>query len=222
MKRLSIILGLLLACMVQAQAQKISGGIKAGMNVSTWGGEAVESFANTLGVSEATLSTGGLKPGFHAGGYLAIPVNEYFSLEPGLYYSRKGMSVEHIFNQNSFLKMRAKVTNEAHYLDLPVLAKFNIGNGFQLFAGPQISYLVHNKVRAEAGILGFSYDQAVDWNTGLRDFDFALAGGIGYQFTNGLQLNATYDHGLTSLDQGRSNLDIYNRAVKFSVGYTFR
>jgi hypothetical protein len=222
MKRLMLVIGIFLACLVQAQAQKISGGIKAGMNTTTWSGDAVGAFANALGVSGGTITATGFKPGFHLGGYLDIPVGANFSLEPGLYYSTKGMQAQHTFNQNSLLKMRATITNEAHYLDLPVLAKFTFDNGFQLFAGPQLSYLLHNQVRAEAGLLGMSYDYAVDWNAGLRDFDFALAGGIGYQFTNGLQLNATYDHGLTSLDQGRSNFDIYNRALKFSVGYTFR
>lgn len=221
MKKLTLFLGLFLALIVQAQAQKISGGIKAGVNMTSWGGEAAQSFSNALGLSGGSLTAAGLKPGFHAGGYLAIPVSQYFSLEPGLYYSNKGAQVEHVFNQNSFLKMRAKITNEAHYIDLPVLAKVTIGDGFQLFAGPQVSYLVHNRVRAEAGILGFNYEQHVDWKQGLRDFDFALAGGVGYQFNNGVQLNATYDHGLTSLDQ-RSNFDVYNRAVKLSVGYTFK
>lgn len=221
MKKLTLLLGLFLACIFQAQAQKISGGIKAGMNMSTWGGESVMSMANALGLNAGTVMGAGMLPGFHAGGYLAIPVNEYFSLEPGLYYSQKGMQVEHLFNEGSFLNMRANITNEAHYLDLPLLAKFKIGEGFQIFAGPQLSYLVHNRVRAEASILGFSYDQHMDWDQGLRTFDFALAGGVGYQFSNGVQLNATYDHGLTSLDQGRSNFDVYNRAVKLSVGYTF-
>lgn len=221
MKKLTLLLGLFLACIFQAQAQKISGGIKAGVNMNSWGGEAVESFTSALGLAPGSLMGAGIKPGFHVGGYLAIPVNEHFSLEPGLYYSTKGMEVEHLFNQNSFLKVRANISNEAHYLDLPVLAKVTVGDGFQIFAGPQVSYLVHNRVRAEAGILGFNYEQHMDWNQGLRDFDFALAGGVGYQFSNGVQLNATYDHGLTSLDQ-RSNFDVYNRAVKLSVGYTFR
>lgn len=206
---------------IQAQAQKIVGGIKAGLNMTSWGGQAVESFTNGLGLSSGSVMAAGVKQGFHIGGYMNLPVTERFSIEPGLYYATKGMQVEHVFNRNSFLKMRANIINEAHYLDLPVLAKITTASGFQFFAGPQLSYLVHNRVRAEAGILGFNYEQHIDWDQGLRDFDFALAGGVGYQFGNGIQLNATYDHGLSSLDQ-RSNFDVYNRAVKLSVGYTFR
>lgn len=220
MKKITLILGLFLACLVQAQAQKLNGGIKAGLNTTTWGGDAVESFSEALNSSGAFKKE--IKTGYHIGGFLNIPVNQYLIIEPGLYYSTKGMKVEQTFSQNSFLKARADITNESHYLDLPVVAKVNLGQGFQLFAGPQVSYLVANKVRGEAGILGFSLEQDFDWNKGLREFDFGLTGGLGYQFINGFQLNVAYDHGLTTLDAGKSNFDVYNRAVKFSVGYRFR
>lgn len=221
MKKLTFLLGLMLACLVQVQAQKISGGIKAGVNATTWGGDAIGSVQEAVGINSA-LAIGPLKTGFHVGGFLSIPINEHFLIEPGLYYSTKGLKVEQTLTQGNFLKVRADITNEAHYLDLPVLAKVRLGQGFQVFAGPQVSYLTANKVRAEAGLFGLSYEQDFNWNQGLRKFDFALTGGVGYQFINGVQLNLAYDHGLTSLDEGKSNFEAYNRAVKFSVGYLFK
>lgn len=220
MKKLTFLLGLMLACLVQVQAQKISGGIKAGVNGTTWGGDATQS------VQEALSGTGALtispKAGFHVGGFLSIPVTERLLIEPGLYYSTKGLLIEQTFAPASFLKVRTDITNESHYIDFPVVAKVTIGQGFQLYAGPQVSYLAANKVNAEAGLFGLSYEQDFDWNMGLRKFDFALTGGVGYQFHNGVQLNLGYDHGLSSLDEGSSNFEAYNRAVKFSVGYRFR
>lgn len=220
MKKLTLILGLFLACFAQAHAQKVGVGFKAGLNATSWGGDAVSSFSEALDYSGAMQKE--IKTGFHVGGFLNIPLGQHFSIEPGLLYSTKGMTVEQTFLQNSFLKVRADITNESHYLDLPVLARVNLGGGLQLFAGPQLSYLLANKVRGEAGILGFSMEQDIDWKTGLREFDFGLSGGLGYQFMNGIQLNVAYDHGLTTLDAGKSNFDVYNRAVKLSVGYLFR
>lgn len=220
MKKLTLLLGLFLACMVQAQAQKISGGIKAGVNTTSWGGDAVQSFSEALNSTSALKKE--IKTGFHLGGFMNIPLSQHFAIEPGLYYSTKGMTVEQTISTNSFLNLRADITNESHYLDLPVVAKVTLGQGFQIFAGPQVSYLLANKVRGEAGLLGFSFEQEVDWESGLREFDFGLTGGIGYQFLNGIQLSAGYDHGLTTLDAGKSNFDVYNRAVKFSVGYVFK
>lgn len=45
---------------------------------------------------------------------------------------------------------------------------------------------------------------------------FALSGGVGYLFTNGIQLQAGEDQGFPSLNSGKSNIDHCNRAVKFS------
>lgn len=220
MKKLTFLMMVLLACLTQVQAQKIGGGIKAGVNGTTWGGDATQSVQEALsGTGSFTISP---KAGFHLGGFLSIPLSEKVLIEPGIYYSAKGLRVEQTFAQSSFLKVRTDITNEAHYIDLPVVARLTIGQGFQLYAGPQVSYLAANKVSAEAGLFGLSYEHNFDWNQGLRKFDFALTGGMGYQFMNGVQLNLGYDHGLSSLDEGRSNFEAYNRAVKFSVGYRFR
>lgn len=210
-----------MAGFMQAQAQQISGGIKAGLNVSGWEGDVSRAIGDIIG--ETSILPGTIKQGYHVGGYLSIPLGQHFSLEPGLYYSTKGIEASYTYEANKFLKIKATVTDDAHYIDLPLLAKVELGNGFQLYAGPQLSYLVANKISGEAGIMGFSYEQDINWESGFRRFDFALAGGLGYQFVNGIQLNAGYDHGLSSLiDAGNSNVDVYNRVVKFSVGYTFR
>jgi hypothetical protein len=220
MKKLFLLFGILAASFSQLQAQHISGGIKAGMNVSGWGGNVSQAIADLVG--ETSILPGIIKQGYHVGGFLSIPLGQQFVIEPGLYYSTKGIEANYTYAANNFLKLNATVTNDAHYLDLPVLAKVQFGNGFQLFAGPQLSYLVANNIKGKAGILGFSYEQNIDWKSGFREWDFGVAGGIGYQFTNGIQLQAGYDHGLSSLDDGKSNIDLYNRAVKLSVGYKFR
>ncbi len=220
MKKLFLLFGILAVSFSQLQAQEISGGIKAGMNISGWGGDASQAIADLVG--ETSILPGTIKQGYHVGGFLSIPLGQQFILEPGLYYSTKGIEAKYSYAANNFLKLNATVTNDAHYLDLPLLAKVQFGNGFQLFAGPQVSYLVANNIKGEAGILGFSYEQDIDWKSGFREWDFGISSGLGYQFTNGIQLQAAYDHGLSSLDNGKSNIDLYNRNVKLSLGYRFK
>ena len=221
MKKLFLVIGILAASFSQLQAQKLNGGIKAGMNATSWGGDVSQALADLVG--QTSILPGTIKQGYHVGGFLSIPLGQQFILEPGLYYSTKGIEANYTYGvANNLLKLKGNLVNDAHYLDLPVLAKVQLGNGFQLFAGPQLSYLLANKVRAEAGIMGFSYEQDFDWKSGFREWDFGLAGGVGYQFTNGIQLQAGYDHGLRSLDSGKSNIDLYNRAVKLSLGYKFK
>jgi hypothetical protein len=47
-----------------------------------------------------------------------------------------------------------------------------------------------------------------------------LTGGIGYQFSNGLNITAAYDHGLSKVD-AIQNLNSYNRSFKVGLGLSF-
>lgn len=197
-------------------------GLRAGYSLSTWGGQSVEDFAN-LGEEFGAFKTEPTS-GFHAGAYVNIPVAPNFAIEPGVQYSQKGMRVSQRFlgeNNFGFLSPRIDVTSNMHYIDVPLLAKYQSDGGFQLYAGPQFSYLVDHDVVAEAGVLGFSFEQNFASNQGFRKFDVGITAGIGYQMPNGLNLSAGYDYGLSSLDEGNSNVEAYNRVAKVSVGYQF-
>ena len=118
------------------------------------------------------------------------------------------------------LGINAKAQLQLNYLELPVLLKANIG-GLQLFAGPQISYLVNSDLKVSAGALGFnvlSYKLPV--TSQFNHWDAGITGGIGYQFNNGINLSASYDHGLSKVDANK-NIDAYNRMMKIGVGFTF-
>ena len=204
-----------------AQAQ-VRFGIRGGLNVSRWQGDAVNSLHELVQLSNGTAQTKSLRS-FHAGGYVALPLTSFLTLEPGLYYSQKGYTLNGTFSSNTldFINARATATNRSHYLDLPVLAKVYLTEGFHMFAGPQVSYLIHNSVRARASVLGFSLlNQELNATNNLQKWDVGLTGGIGYKFENGFNLQAAYDHGLRRLDTG-NNFDTYNRVVKVSLGYEF-
>lgn len=203
----------------QAQARF---GLRGGLNVARWQGDAVSTLHDLVQLSNGTAQTESLRS-FHAGGYVALPVTTFLTLEPGLYYSQKGYTLNGTFSSGTldFINARATVTNRSHYLDLPVLAKVYVTEGFHLFAGPQVSYLVHNSVRARAGVLGFSLiNQQLNATDNLQRLDVGVTGGLGYKFGNGFNLQAAYDHGLRRLD-ARNNSDAYNRVVKVSLGYEF-
>ena len=86
---------------------------------------------------------------------------------------------------------------------------------------PQVSFLVKNNLKLDAGILGFSlFSRNLDITNNFNKTDIALAGGAGYQFDNGFNINAGYDYGLSKVDKN-SNFKAYNRVVKVSVGFSF-
>ncbi|KAA9333297.1 PorT family protein [Hymenobacter busanensis] len=204
------------------KADGVRFGIRAGVNVADWSGDAVQSVVDLAELTNGAI-TKEQRTGFHAGAYVSLPVGARFVIEPGLQYSEKGMALVGRVPLEQFDFLNAKVTATARmaYVELPVLAKAYLTPGLYLYAGPQASYLVSNKVRVQAGALGFSaYSHDFDVRKQFRDVDFSVTGGAGYQFANGLGLSAGYDYGLSSLDKN-NRFDAQNRAIKASVNFTF-
>ncbi|ALD22167.1 porin family protein [Hymenobacter sp. DG25A] len=197
-------------------------GIKAGVNVADWSGDAVNSVMDLADFTEGAV-TKEMKPGFHAGLYATLPLGEHFAIEPGALYSEKGMQLSGKipFEQFDFLNTRVTATARMAYLDVPVLLKAYLTPGFYLYAGPQASFLLSNKVRLQAGALGFSaYQHDFDVKDQFRPVDFGVVGGLGYQSDMGLGISAGYDYGLSSLDKN-NRFDAQNRVIKASLNYSF-
>lgn len=197
-------------------------GIRAGVNVSDWSGDAVRSVMDLAGYTNGAV-TKEMKTGFHAGLYATLPIAPGFSIEPGVLYSEKGTRLIGTlpFKQFDFLNARVTATSRMAYIDVPVLAKVNVTPGFYLFAGPQASFLLSNQVRVEAGALGFNaFQQNFDIKDQFRPVDFSVTGGLGYQHSSGIGLSAGYDYGLSSLDKN-NRFDAQNRVIKVSLNYSF-
>ncbi|QNP53333.1 porin family protein [Hymenobacter qilianensis] len=197
-------------------------GLRAGVNVADWSGDAVQSVLDVAELTNGAV-TREMKPGFHAGLFATLPLGSHFAIEPGLIYSEKGTQLAGRvpFEQFDFLNTRVTATARMAYIDVPVLAKAYLTRGLYIYAGPQASYLVSNKVRVEAGALGFSaFKQDFDVRNQFRELDFGVVGGLGYQFDSGLGLSAGYDYGLSSLDKN-DRFDAQNRVIKASVNFSF-
>ncbi|QIL76513.1 porin family protein [Hymenobacter sp. HDW8] len=197
-------------------------GLRAGVNVADWSGDAVQSVLDVAELTNGAV-TREMRPGFHAGLYATLPLGARFAIEPGLVYSEKGTQLAGRvpLERFDFLNARVTATSRMAYIDVPVLAKAYLTRGFYIYAGPQASYLVSNKVRVEAGALGFSaFKQDYDVRNQFRELDFGVVGGLGYQFDSGLGLSAGYDYGLTSLDKN-DRFDAQNRVIKASVNFSF-
>jgi hypothetical protein len=200
---------------------KASFGVKGGLSSARMEGEALNSLDNLMDFTGGRISTTS-RSGFFAGGNVSIPVSQNFSIEPGLYYTQKGYEMKGDLQWKAvdFLSAAATAKLDAQYIDLPLLLKANMG-GFQVFAGPQVSYLVNADLKTRAGILGINLlNKSWDVSDQYNRWDAGITGGIGYQFKNGLNLSAAYDHGLSRVDVNQS-LEAYNRAFKIGLGMNF-
>jgi hypothetical protein len=197
-------------------------GINAGLNRSTWKGDAVGSLQNLVELSNGIITTSP-RNGFYAGGFLEMPLGGKISLQPGVYYSQKGYALKGnlVTDKFDFLGVTARAQLQSHYIDIPLVLKAEVAPGLQVYAGPQLSYLVKNDLRMDAGLLGFSIvNTNMDVTEQFNRADIAVTGGASYTFDNGFLINAGYDHGLSRLDKN-SNFKSYNRTFKVGVGFRF-
>lgn len=219
-KRILLIASVAIASVSFAQSQP-SFGVRGGLSNAGMRGDAVNSLNNIIDYTNGMVTTTN-KNGFYAGGYTSIPVGKIVSVEPALYYAQKGyeMRGDVSIKGLDFLGANAKATLNAQYIDLPVTIKANF-NGFQVFAGPQVSYLVQSDLRTTAGVLGFNLlNKKMDVTEQFNRWDAGITGGVGYQFKNGANITAAYDHGLSKVDANQ-NMNAYNHAVKVGIGFSF-
>lgn len=199
-------------------AQTPSFGVKAGVASSGIRGDAVDNFDNLLDFTNGRVTTNDYT-GFFAGGFGTLPLSKNISIEPGIYYSQKGYEINGALNVKGidFLNAGAKAVLLSQYIDMPVLLKADFG-GFQVFAGPQISYLVKADLKTTAGVLGINLlNKTMDATPQFNRWDAGITGGIGYRFTNGISISASYDYGLSKADANQ-NVNAYNRAIKLGIG----
>ena len=196
-------------------------GVRAGIISSGIRGDAPGNLNQLLDKTNGYLQTSN-RTGFFAGVNSSIPITENFSIEPGLYYTQKGYDLAGKFDMKGikFLGANAKTALQTQYIDLPVLLKANF-NGFQIFAGPQVSYLANANLKTTAGVLGINIlNKKIDVSNQFNRWDAAVTAGIGYQFTNGINIMASYDYGLMKVDASQ-NVNAYNRAIKVGIGVSF-
>jgi hypothetical protein len=223
MKKLSFILFVtVLSVSVSAQKSAATFGVKAGLSNSGFRGDAVGNLNDLLDFTDGMVTTNN-RTGLFAGAYATLPLGGIISLEPGLYYTEKGYEVKGELGLKGleFLGANAKAQLQQQYIDIPLLLKADLGGGLQVFAGPQVSYLAKSNLKTTAGLLGFNLlNKTMDATDQFNRWDMGVTGGVGYQFTNGLNLSASYDYGLSKVDANK-NVNGYNTAFKVGIGFRF-
>jgi hypothetical protein len=219
-KKILLFCSLAFSSIIFAQTSP-SFGVRAGLSSAKMSGEAANNLNDLLDFTNGGV-TANSHTGFFGGGYVNIPLTSQLSVEPALYYTQKGYELRGELNVKGldFLGANAKAKLTSSYIDLPILLKGNF-SGFQVFAGPQISYLTKADLRTTAGLLGFNLlNKTMDATEQFNRWDAGITGGVGYQFANGLNVTAAYDHGLSKADKNK-NMEAYNRSFKLGLGISF-
>ena len=180
-------------------AQETKFGLKAGLNVANFGGDAED--AKSL-------------VGFHVGGFAEIKLSDKFAIQPELLYSAQGANEEY-----SEFGAPVEITQNLGYLNIPVMAKYYVAEGFSLEAGPQIGFLLNAKIKAEYE--GESEDESN--KDAFKSIDFGVNFGAGYDFTENFSAGVRYNLGLSNIAETEDGDDfkINNSVFSVSIGYKF-
>jgi len=135
------------------------------------------------------------KSGYHFGGLVEMRVFKNLSIQPELLYSVQGAKVDTALDGVEDLDFK--------YVTIPVMAKFYLNENLSLEAGPQFAFLAD--------------DNAGD-TFKTKSFDLSLAGGLSYDITRNIFLQARYIAGLSEVSD---NADIKNTNIQLSLGLKF-
>lgn len=172
----SFILIAMFALTQTANSQDIAIGIKAGVNL-----------ANMTDVEGASPGT---RVGAHIGPFVKLPISENFSIIPELLYSMKGSEIS-----ESILGLTFEMQTNLDYLEIPIMANYQLDNGLNFELGPYVGILLSAKSTVD--ILGVSED--LDIKDQMNTVDFGIGLGLGYRLESGLGFGARYSLGLASL-----------------------
>jgi hypothetical protein len=214
------ILSILISAHSFAQVKPV---IKAGIINATWKGDADATLTSVLDKTNGMLDSRS-RNGFYIGAAVDLPLNEMISIEPGLIYTQRGYGLKGnlTINQLKIDALNARATSQMHYVDLPVLIKLKPAGGFTVFAGPQVSYLIKNNLRADVNVLGFSLvNTNLDITNQFNRLDVGVTGGIGYESESGIGVSAAFERGFNRLDKNQ-NFSVFNQGIKVGLTYRFQ
>jgi len=153
-----------------------------------------------------------MKLGPTLGGFMNIGVHENFSIQPEvmLFYRQSKMETGSVKDDFRQWGMQVPV----YFLGQTYTnsGKFYAGVGPYLGLGFDAKYKDADK----------DLYKKVNGKTDMNRWDFGLGALVGYEFSNGVQVNAGYQLGLIDqLDALKDDASMRNQAVSLGVGYRF-
>jgi hypothetical protein len=179
----------LLAFLTLAVAAQAQFGIRAGLGSTNYSIGDVQFAFNSV-----------IRP--HLGAYYGIKATEKFTVEPGIFYAGKGF-------KDVPLGTTQELQEIFSYLDIPVLARYSVSPAFNVFAGPQVGFLL-------ARTFTKGSEKSTD-TAPVGGYEIGGVFGVGYQLTPELNLQASYDFGIAPFKYFQA--DVNNTVFKLSLGY---
>lgn len=231
-----LLLPLFLLISISAHTQEVYVIPQVGFNINTY------DFQET----HSSSSNQTLRPGLSAGVGFNIALDELrtFIIQPEINYSMRNSLIDHVLidpSQNPSSGMGSlRETSMLHYLEIPVLARFDFGINTRYYfnLGPSFAYAVGGREKLESSVLNIeSYNRSADFDNRFNRINWAalIGGGIEFPFNDGfIVVDARFAWGFKTLYKSREIQSIdetgapstnmigpegKNRIFTLSIGY---
>jgi hypothetical protein len=125
---------------------------------------------------------------FYAGLYVDFSISDHFRLSPELFFSRRGRKLD-------FDPIQTTISIISNDLVLPVMMKFTFLKRFQVYTGPEFSYVLSRDSK------GVKFSSSSKSKT-EKSFDIALSAGGSIRIIKNLYIDLRYNLGL--IDQAKT------------------
>ena len=184
----------------------ISGGVKAEANLSNFILDDMPNTKSNMGF------------GASLGGFMKVGFSEHFALQPELLFHFKSSEMENKISG-------AKTDYQYWGMEIPVYAvgQINLGNGKgYLGVGPYVGLGFDARHKASGAPDLELYKEYAGQDSAMQRWDFGGGAMLGYEFANGIQINAGYKIGfIDALNAGKDNATMLNQTVSLGLGYRF-
>ena len=155
-------------------SQEVSYGVRGGLNISNLDFDPDPTFNNQH------------RNGFAFGGFVDYGISDNFSIQAEIQYSAEGGKADEL---------------RADYIQLPIMARFGLGDKFTVGIGPMASLKTWEE------------------RDGFATFTFSGVGGLEYMITDELFVDARVHYGLSNiLDKDLTDMEAKNTTFQFGFG----
>jgi len=182
----------------------VSGGLKLNSNLSNFSMSYLDNYQSNM------------KLGGSFGGFLKIDFFEYFAMQFELMISHKNSELE---NKNTGVKQDYRYWGTE--LPMYLIGQMNLGSGKGFIGvGPYVS-AGFNAVYKPNNINLYKGEKKTD-DAIMERWDFGLGAVLGYEFQNGIIVNAGYQQGLINiLSAQKDDFTMRNQTLFLGIGYKF-
>ncbi len=159
----------------------------------------------------------GDRVGIYANAFMEIPVQDWFSIVPGIGFSNRGYVVK---PRNPMTYDYANITFENDYLTFPIHFKVQPSMwAFRPFlqVGPELGILLTTETKSFSGV---SLELANKFNSFDMGLDFCLGAEMSFGKVTP-QVYAQYYYGLTNAAKDSGDLTLQNLNVSFMLGVKY-